>query len=234
MAAGLCQCVEIGLVFGFFCCGGGLDFEAGGTGGVLVFDGVEGGGQVELGAGHGEIDAGQEFAVYQCAVQDTLAAVYFVAFAQGIEVGFLAGVEFFGHGEGVGNGADAVDGGEADTGKFGVEEADVEFGVVDDEFGAFEVVVDLLGDLGEYGFAFQRFERYAVDSVGFLGDVALGVDVEVEVLVGEAAVDHFETGKFDDAVGVFGVGVVKTGGFGVEDDLALAHGGFSVVGRSGR
>ena len=113
--------------------------------------------EVELFAGHGEVDFGEEFAVDECAVVDAFAAVDVEAAAQGVEAGFLAGVFFARHGEGVGYfAAEFFDGGQPHALEFHVEEADVEAGVVDDEFGTAQEVGDFLADGGEFGGVFFR------------------------------------------------------------------------------
>lgn len=104
----------------------------------------------------------------------------------------MAGVTFFGHGEGVGDfGSDLFGGGQTDALEFHVEKADVEWGVVDDEFRALDEVGDLLADLVEGGGIFELVEGDAVNAAGFFGNVALGMDVKVQGAACETAVYHF-------------------------------------------
>jgi hypothetical protein len=65
-----------------------------------------------------------------------------------------------------------------------------------------------------------------VDLDGLFVAVALGVEVQVQVVAGALAVEQFDAAQLDDAVAAFGG---QAGGFGGEDDLAefcgVWHGG---------
>ena len=63
----------------------------------------------------------------------------------------------------------------------------------------------------------EHFPREAVD-VGRTGvDLALGIDVDVQVAAGRPAVDQFDDADLDDAMALPGI---ESGRLGVEDELA--------------
>jgi hypothetical protein len=101
--------------------------------------------------------------------------------------------------------------------ELGVEEADVERGVVDDHLGAGQKAQQVVGHLGELGLVGQKFIGQAVDAGGLLAALALGVEVDMAGLAGEPAVDHLDAADLDDAVAALGA---QAGGFGVEEDLS--------------
>jgi hypothetical protein len=106
--------------------------------------------QAFLTAGHRQVDLGENLGVEQGAVQRALRVVDAVALAQRVEVVLLAGVQILGHAQGVADRvADRVDRRHVEQGEFGVEEADVESGVVDDEFGAADKVEKLGRNVGK-------------------------------------------------------------------------------------
>ncbi len=152
-----------------------------------------------------------------------LAAVDFKTGTQSIEAGFLAGKHLPRHRQRVGDGtAQLGNRRQPHALKFHVEKADVEFGIVDNQLGTAQEIGNLPPHFGKRRriFVFQHRNGEAVHRRRFLGHVALGVHIEVQIVVGEMAVAHFQPGKFHHAVAVVGV---ETGGFGVENDLALAH-----------
>ena len=194
--------------------------RGGGLRGVVVFL-LESVGQAELAAGHRQINAAEQLAVDQCAVQHAAAAVNPQAVTQRIKIVFLTGIAFARHRQGVNNRAAQIfNAGHAETGELGIEKADVEFGVVDHQLGAADKVGNLLRHFGKHWLAFELVERDAVHGGGFGGDIALRMDVKMQFFVGKAAVAHFQTGKFDQPVGVFGGIGIQAGGFGIKDDLA--------------
>src|SRR5690349_21601986 len=97
-----------------------------------------------------------------------------------------------------------------------VEELDVELGVVDDDLGAGDEVEELAGDVGELGFRAQVFERQAVYARRAEVDVALRVEIGVEVPLGEPPREDLHAAQFDDAVAELGV---QSRGFGIKDYL---------------
>ena len=83
-------------------------------------------------------------------MQRALGIVDFVTFAQGVEAVPLAGVQVPGHLERVGHAiAQGLDGHAVEAGEFGVEEAEVERRVVNDQFGAVDEIEKLVDDVGE-------------------------------------------------------------------------------------
>src|SRR5690606_11206588 len=78
---------------------------------------------------------------------------------------------------------------------------------------------ELLGDVGELRLAGQEFAGQAGDFLRARLEVALGIQVALEGAAGGPALDHFHAADLDHAVALL---PGKTGGFGVEDDLAHA------------
>lgn len=143
--------------------------------------------------------------------------------AQGIQTGFLPGEHFARHRQGIGNGAaEFLDGRQPHPAELHIEEAHIEFGIVDNQFRTAQKIGNLPADLCKRRrvFLFQNLYRQAVDACRLFGHIALGVDIEVQVFVGHLAVDHFQTGKLDQTVAAVGI---QAGGFGIEDDLACHH-----------
>ena len=141
--------------------------------------------------------------------------------AQGIERIALAGEHFLGHHQRVGHaGHEFTEGRLADELQFLVQETDVEGRVVDDDLGILQVGQDFLRHLGELGLVAQEFVADAVHPQRVFVAVALRVEVEVQVVAGELAVEQLHTADFNDAVAAFGG---QARGFSVKNDLA--HGG---------
>ena len=90
---------------------------------------------------------------------------------------------------------------------------------MDDELGAIDELQELLGDLGKARLAGELVERDAVHGRGAGVDLALGIQVFVEVPAGGAAVHHLDAADLDDAMAALGL---EAGGFGVEYDLSQA------------
>ena len=143
-----------------------------------------------------------------------------VALAECIQVVFLAGVKFARHLQRVADvGADRGNGCQAKHVQFVVKEADVESGIVNDQFGAAYEVEELVGNLAELGFVGKELTADAVDCQRALVDIAFRVDVVMQVAPGQSAIDHLHAGQFDDAVTE---ACFKAGGFSVEK--YLSHG----------
>ena len=81
----------------------------------------------------------------------------------------------------------ALNGGVPAQFQFLVQEADVEGGVVDDDFRARQVLHQFVGDRGELGLVAQELVADAVDLERVLVAVALRVQVEMLVVAGELA-----------------------------------------------
>ena len=71
-------------------------------------------------------------------------------------------------------------GGVAEPGELGVEEADVEAGIVDDEPGVADEAEELVGDRGEGGLSARNSAVRPCTAKASCGIVALGIDVAVE------------------------------------------------------
>ena len=91
---------------------------------------------------------------------------------------------------------------------------------MDDQFGTAHEVEEFSSDIGEEGLVLQKIEADAVYRQCASVDIALRVEVAVEVSVGQASVAHFDTAYFDDSVPEL---VFQAGGFSVEDELLAAR-----------
>ena len=107
-----------------------------------------------------------------------------------------------------------------ETLEFGIEEADVEGGVVDHELGAGDELDQLRGDLAELRLVLELRARDAVHGLRALVDVPLGIQIAMEAAAGGAPIDDLEAADLDDAMAALGF---EAGGFGVENDLAHAR-----------
>ena len=84
---------------------------------------------------------------------------------------------------------------------------------MDDDLGTLAERQELVRDLGELRLVAQVVERHAVDPGRPLVDLALGVDVEMEVVARQAAVDDLHATDLDDPVSVLGL---ESGGFRIQ------------------
>jgi hypothetical protein len=85
---------------------------------------------------------------------------------------------------------------------------------VDDDFGILHELAQFRGDFVELRLVAQEFGGQAVDRQRRLVRVALGIDIAVEVVAGQLAVEDFNAADFDDAVAR---AWIQAGGFGVEE-----------------
>src|SRR5690348_17507884 len=92
-----------------------------------------------------------------------------------------------------------------------------ERGVVDHELCASDVVEEFRRDLAELGLVLEEFPGDAVHLQRPVFATALGVDVAVKVVLGDAAVEDFDAAELDHAVAK---ARIQAGGFGVEHDAA--------------
>src|SRR5690606_20650092 len=111
-------------------------------------------------------------------------------------------------------------GGEPAEAQLVIDERDVEGRVVDDELGAAQVVEQLGRDVPEARLVGEKLGRDPVHLQRADVDVALGVQVPVEIVARELAVDQLHPGYFDDAVPQLRL---EAGGLGVEDDLSHSY-----------
>lgn len=188
----------------------GVEFDAGA--GAFDFDVHR---QRILATRHRKVDIGQQFGVQQCAVELAVGVGDAVAVAQRVQRVALARVHFLGVDQGVDHAAAMRDEARlAQALEFGVQEAQVERRVVDDDFGAVDVGDQLVDDLVEFRFVAQEFRGQAVHRERGLVGLALGIDVAVVVVAGQRAVDQLDAADLDDAVAG---SWVQAGGFGIED-----------------
>ncbi len=167
-----------------------------------------------------EIDLGQELGIEQRAVLLAARVVDSEAPAQGIEIGRRAGLLAPRELDGVDR-ARAVETGPSNAIELGVEKADVEPRIVDDQLRVGDEVEKRLGDVGEQRLAGQELSGQAVDVERVRRHVALRVEVVLEGLAARHVVDQLETADLDDAV----AGArIEPGGFGIENDFTHAGG----------
>ena len=88
----------------------------------------------------------------------------------------------------------------AQQGEFVVEEADVERRVVDDQFRAVDEFEELIGHVLEARLADEVLVADAVHRDRAFVDLALRLQVDVEVPPGQAPADQLDATDFDDAV----------------------------------
>ncbi len=103
--------------------------------------------------------------------------------------------------------------------QLGIEEADVEGGVVDDEPVLTEELQELVGDVGKQRLILQKCPGQPVHRDHLLGHVALRVDEAVELAPRRDAVQQLDAADLEQAVAALRV---EPGRFGVEDDFAHA------------
>src|SRR5450830_736788 len=101
--------------------------------------------------------------------------------------------------------------------EFVIQKAQVERRVVDDDFGALDVLAQLLDNLTKLRLIAQEFAGQAVDVQRALFRLTFRIDVEVEIIPRQHAVVQLNAADFQDAVAQLGI---DTGSFSIEDDLA--------------
>ena len=232
---GLVQAGDGGVVGGQFVGAGaeeddfgqGHDFQRGAIGGHfhLFFHA-----QAVLAPRHGQVNIGQQFRIQQCAVQLAVGVRDAVAVAQGVERVALAGMHFLRLHQRIDHAVDLlVHGRQVQALEFRVQEADVERGIVDDQFGAGDIGAKFIGDFREFRLVAEEFRRQAVDGQRALFRIALGIDVVVKIIPGQHAVVQFDSADLQDAVARTRV---QAGGFSIENNLT--HGRFSLKSKKRR
>ena len=102
----------------------------------------------------------------------------------------------------------------ADAGKLGIDEFDVEAGIVDHQRRVAQKFQEFLRHMGEQRLVGQKFRRQAVHPLGLDGDVALGVQIELQGAAGGEMIHQLDAADLDDAMTVAGsnpvVSVSKT------------------------
>src|SRR6266446_10784697 len=101
-----------------------------------------------------------------------------------------------------------------------VQELDVEVGVVDDQLGAVNEVQESAGDVGKARLVGEELARQPVHLERALLDLALRVQVDMEMPLADAAAQDLHAAELDDPVAELGV---QPGGFRVQHDLPSAH-----------
>ena len=84
--------------------------------------------------------------------------------------------------------------------QFRVQEADVERGIVYHQLGTAHEIEEFRGYLRKQGLVGEEFTGDAMHFDGALVNVALGIDIAVEVVPGQAPVHQFDTADFNDPV----------------------------------
>jgi hypothetical protein len=104
-----------------------------------------------------------------------------------------------------------------DAREFGIQEGDIERGVVDDELRVADELQELGMHLAEPRLLRQGLARQTVHLLGALVDVALRIQVLMIGAAGEPPIDELHAADLDDPVLLLDL---EAGGLGVEDDLA--------------
>src|SRR5580693_6685700 len=104
--------------------------------------------------------------------------------------------------------------------ELGIEEGDVESGIVDDQRRVAEEGDQVVHDFGKESLVLEELIIEAVNRKRFRRHAALGVEIAVERLARGDAVDELDAADFDHAVPGKRI---KAGGFGIEHDLAHAN-----------
>ncbi len=107
----------------------------------------------------------------------------------------------------------------AEPAQLGIDEFEVELGIVDDQPSVADEIQELVGDRGKGGMLGEKFRRQPMDRIGLLGHLALGIDVAVKDAPARHVIDELDTGDLHDTVtGAW----VETGRLSIEDDFPHA------------
>ena len=136
-----------------------------------------------LSARERKVDLGQELRVKERAVECSARVVDFVVAAKAIEAHGFAGQQLLGELHRVDDAAVVGDAALADAPELHIEKARVERCVVDDERRAFDKVEELIRNVCEDRLVGQELVRESVHVDRFLGHFALGIDVELQLIV---------------------------------------------------
>ena len=105
----------------------------------------------------------------------------------------------------------------ADLAELGIEESQVELGVVDYQHRIAQEGEHVLGDLGEFRLLRQELTGQPVHLEGIGRHLALRIDIGLKTFARGDVVDQLQASDFNDAVARLGV---EPGGFGIENDFA--------------
>src|SRR5258708_27115850 len=169
-----------------------------------------------LPASHCQVDLGEERRIEQRAVEAAVSVIDLVALAQRVEGVFLSRMQLARKLQRIDD-ARAVrfDRRQPEPSQLQIEEFEVEGGVVDHQLRALNVVEKFRSDLAKSGFVLEELVGDAVHLERTHLAFALGVDVAMEVVPGDAPAQDLDTAQFDDPVAQ---ACVEAGGFGVQDD----------------
>ena len=176
--------------------------------------------QAFLTTGHGYKNFSQDLRVKQGAVKGAARVIDSVTITQCVQIVLFAREQLLGHAQSILNAmAYGVDRRHIKQSEFTIQKANVKWGVVNDQLGTAHKIEEFCRDIGKARFVLQEFETDAVNCKSPRVDIAIRVEVAVKMAVGQASVTHLDTTDFDDAVSEF---VLKAGGFGVQEYLALS------------
>ena len=172
--------------------------------------------QPRLAAAHQlEIDRGQKLAIEPRAVLLARRKIDREAPAQRIEARLRAGIAPPRQRQRVGEAA--PDGRAPEPLQLGIEEPEIELGIVDDERPLADEVQQLVGHRAEHRMAREKRVLEPMHQKRFRRHHPLGIYITVKDAAGRQMIHKLDAGDFDDAVA--GIGV-KARRFGVEHDLA--------------
>ena len=163
-----------------------------------------------------DIDGGEQPAIEQRAMLLALRQIDAVALAQRIEAARRAGMPPPRQRQRVDHAVPAQQRPRQPV-ELGIEEAEIEGGVVHHQHGAFDEGQHVVGQLAEARLVAQELGGQAVHLEGLIGHLALGVEVAVPHPARRDAVEELDAADLDDSVAVERV---EPGGLGVEHDLA--------------
>ena len=164
-------------------------------------------------------------------MERSLAVIYFITRAKSIKAIALAREHLTRQGQAVGHLAKSIGLRNAaiQLAKFIVHKADIERCVMDDQLRAADVIEKLIDNIAKHGLIHEEFVRNTVDAKSFRVHQAIRLKIDVEVVPGQAAVDHLYRADLDYLMPlIVRTNLIHTGGFGIENDLSCncsAHSG---------
>ncbi len=163
-----------------------------------------------------QIDFRQELAIEQRAVQAAHRDIDLETPAQSVQADLRAGKALPGQCQSIDR-ARRIDPGPVKPRQFGVQEREVELGVVDNEGRITNEFEKLVDDIREFRLTRQKLRRQAVDCPRLLGHAAFRVEVLLELPSGRQAPQHLDATDLDNSVAG---SRFKARGFGIKNDLA--------------
>ena len=188
-----------------------------------------------LAAGHRQIHFGKKLAVEQCAVEHAGGVVDLVHQAQAVKTHAAAGIHLAGDLKRVRDLRDVVlEPAPAETLELHVDEAHVELRVVNEQLRVGDEVEELVHDVRKDGTVLHLLVRDAVNGRRLLGNVALGINVDLQIVVGikrDLAAVEPHAADLENTVALVGI---KTRRFRIERDLRLVEARVALLMRLGR